>query len=73
VKGGAVNSQPLPSCGLPSWATVALDGAIGAGLIPWSALDGLTSKQLLALARELTRAQLRGVDVAATVEQVAKG
>ena len=43
----------MPGAGLPAWATVRLDEALAAGVLNAGQLDGLSVKQLAALARAL--------------------
>jgi hypothetical protein len=67
-----VNGYPLANAGLPAWAVVALDGAVGCGAVNWAELDALDSRQLLQLAREIVARQLAPVDVPAVIELVAQ-
>lgn len=55
------------SVGLPDWATLTLDAALGAGVIDADELDGLKTIQLLALASSVVRAALESFEADAAV------
>lgn len=53
---------PVSLSGIPSWAIVALDGALATGAIKPDDLDGLRTPGLMALAAEIVTAQLDAFD-----------
>jgi hypothetical protein len=69
------NMTPLPSCGLPAWAVVELDGMLAAGILESDEIAGLSGNRLYLLALESVRARHRGVgfDITATVEKIREG
>lgn len=69
----AIAPDPLiPSTALPAWATVALDGALGAGVLRGDELEGLDSDALLRLSQALVRASLGSVDASRVAKALAE-
>jgi hypothetical protein len=61
--------ETMPN-GLPQWACLALDAAIGSGTIRWDSLDGLGTEELLDVAKLVVARQLQPVGVREIVQLV---